>query len=90
MLIGLPGDAAYANYREANKALWRLTILPLAGKILGGIGQALHAWWPDGRLDVDLDRVPALSEDRERLWTQVSGADFLSREEKREILGLEP
>src|SRR3546814_5770290 len=24
MLLGLPGDAPYANYREANRALWRL------------------------------------------------------------------
>jgi len=23
VLLGLPGDATYANYREANKALWR-------------------------------------------------------------------
>jgi phage portal protein BeeE len=34
--------------------------------------------------------VPALSEDRERLWSQVSDADFLSRAEKRQILGLPP
>lgn len=27
MLLGLPGDSTYANYREANRALWRL-ILP--------------------------------------------------------------
>jgi hypothetical protein len=26
-------------------------------------------------------------EDRERLWAQVTAADFLSREEKREMLG---
>ncbi len=26
MLLGLPGDNSYANYREANRALWRLTI----------------------------------------------------------------
>jgi HK97 family phage portal protein len=87
MLLGLPGDATYANYREANRALWRLTILPLMEKILGGISVALGAWWPGLRLEVDLDRVTALSEDRERLWAQVSGADFLSREEKREMLG---
>lgn len=31
MLLGLPGDNTYANYREANRALWRLTLLPLAG-----------------------------------------------------------
>ena len=24
MLLGLPGDSTYANYREANRALWRL------------------------------------------------------------------
>jgi phage portal protein BeeE len=38
---------------------------------------------------VDRDAVPALSEDRERLWAQVSGAAFLSDTEKRVILGLE-
>jgi HK97 family phage portal protein len=41
MLIGLPGDNAYANYREANRALWRLAILPLTAKILDGLGQGL-------------------------------------------------
>ncbi|MEI9850615.1 MAG: phage portal protein [Sphingomonas sp.] len=90
MLMGLPGDAAYANYREANRALWRLAILPLADKILGGIAQALSGWFPGARLAVDLDRVTALSEDRERLWRQVSGAAFLTDDEKRAILGLGP
>ena len=37
MLLGLPGDNTYSNYREASRALWRLTLLPLAGKILGGL-----------------------------------------------------
>ncbi|MES2442771.1 MAG: phage portal protein [Pseudomonadota bacterium] len=88
MLMGLPGDAAYANYREANRALWRLAILPLAEKILGGISQALGGWFPGAAISVDLDRVTALSEDRERLWRQVSAADFLSPEEKRAMLGV--
>ncbi|GAA0463586.1 phage portal protein [Parasphingorhabdus litoris] len=88
MLLGLPGDNSYANYKEANRALWRLTILPLAGKILDGLAGGLRLWWPDAKLTIDRDQIPALSEDRERLWNQVSGADFLSPEEKREILGL--
>jgi HK97 family phage portal protein len=87
MLLGLPGDATYANYREANRALWRLTVLPLAEKILGGVSAALSAWWPGVGLKVDVDQVTALAEDRERLWRQVSAADFLSAEEKREMLG---
>jgi HK97 family phage portal protein len=89
MLLGLPGDSTYANYREANRALWRLTVLPLAGRILAGIGSALAMWWPGLKLAVDVDQISALAEDRERLWTQVSAADFLSREEKREMLGFE-
>jgi HK97 family phage portal protein len=88
MLLGLPGDAAYANYREANRALWRLAILPLAEKLLGGLAQGLAGWFPEAALAVDVDRVTALSEDRERLWRQVSGADFLSPDEKRAMLGL--
>lgn len=88
MLLGLPGDNTYANYREANRALWRLTLLPLAGKILNGLHAGLGDWFADGA-SVDLDRVPALAEDRERLWAQVSSADFLSTAEKRAMLGLE-
>jgi HK97 family phage portal protein len=87
MLLGLPGDSTYANYREANRALWRLNVLPLGGKILDGIGTALGAWWPGLKLAIDVDQVTALAEDRERLWTQVSGAAFLSDAEKREMLG---
>jgi phage portal protein BeeE len=87
MLLGLPGDSTYANYREANRALWRLTVLPLAERLLRGIAAALAAWWPDVKLALDVDQVTALAEDRERLWAQVSGADFLSRDEKREMLG---
>jgi len=90
MLLGLPGDNTYANYREANRALWRLTLLPLAGKILGGLQQGLRPWFPDVTLAVDLDRVPALAEDREKLWSQVAGADFLTDGEKRALLGLPP
>jgi HK97 family phage portal protein len=88
MLLGLPGDATYANYREANRALWRLTLLPLASKLLGALGEGLATWFPEARLAIDLDRIPALAEDRERLWAQVSAAAFLSDAEKRALLGL--
>ena len=88
MLLGLPGDATYANYREANRALWRLSVLPLAHAVLDGIAEGLRGWFEGAALSVDLDRVPALVEDRSKLWAMVSGADFLSADEKRAMLDI--
>jgi phage portal protein BeeE len=62
-------------------------VLPLADRLLGAIAGALGAWWPGLAFAVDVDQVTALAEDRERLWAQVIAADFLTREEKREMLG---
>jgi len=89
MLLGLPGDATYANYREASRALWRLAILPLADTIFAGLAQGLGGWFDAPWLRVNADRVTALAEDRERLWAQVNAAGFLSDEEKRAMLGLD-
>ena len=88
MLMGLPGDNSYANYREANKALWRQTILPLVAKIGAGLGQGLAGWWPGLRIEADLDGVAALSAERAALWDRVAAADFLTGEEKRALLGI--
>lgn len=87
MLLGLPGDSTHANYAEANVALWRLTILPLLSRILDGLSRHLALWWPGLRIEADLDLVPALWADRERLWRHVGDADFLTDDEKREMLG---
>jgi HK97 family phage portal protein len=89
LLLGLAGDATYSNYKEANVALWRLTLLPLTGRILQALSAHLRHWWPELEVRVDRDAVPALSEDRERLWAQVSAAGFLTDAEKRAVLGLE-
>ncbi len=89
MLLGLSGDNAFANYREANVALWRLTLLPLTSRIYGAIAAHLADWWPGLALTVDRDAIPALSADRERLWGQVAGAAFLTDDEKRHLLGLD-
>lgn len=88
MLAGLPGDATYANYREANKALWRQTILPLLSRILAALEQGLRPWFPELLLKIEEERIGALSEDRERLWAQIGAADFLERDEKRAMLGI--
>lgn len=87
MLLGLPGDATYANYKEANRALWRQTVLPLLSRMLEGIEGWMAPAWPGARLAYDADAIDALAEDREALWRRVTAADFLSAEEKRGAVG---
>jgi len=90
VLVGLPGDATYANAREAGRALYRQTILPLAGRILRGLDAILSDWLGPVRLAIDTDQLTELSDDRAKLWEQVNAAGFLSDAEKREMLGFAP
>ncbi|MEM8664095.1 MAG: phage portal protein [Pseudomonadota bacterium] len=88
MLLGIPGDSTYANYREANRAFWRQTVLPLVNKTAQSLGNWLApAFEGDLRLSFDADQIEALSTEREALWDRVSAADFLTREEKRAAVG---
>jgi HK97 family phage portal protein len=91
MLLGIPGDATYANYSEANRALWRQTALPLLSRIAQSVASWLSpAWGPELTLKPDLDAVEALAGERESLWRRVSEADFLSDDEKRAAVGYGP
>lgn len=87
VLVGLPGDATYANAREAGRALYRQTVLPMADRILADLSILLSDWMGEVTLTVDADQISELAEDRARLWEQIRGADFLSPAEKRKMLG---
>lgn len=89
MLLGIPGDATYANYQEANRAFYRLTVLPLTIRVVGAVAN----WLGDhlgstAMLRPDPDQVPALAEERDAQWRRVDAATFLTASEKRVLLGL--
>lgn len=89
MLIGVQGDATYANYQEANRAFYRLTVLPLATRVAASLADWLGAQIGETvELKPDLDQVPALSVERDAQWRRVSDALFLTQAEKRSLLGL--
>lgn len=89
MLMGIPGDATYANYQEANRAFYRLTVVPLATRVSAAVAYWLSAWSGDAvELRPDLDQVPALAAERDQQWKRVGEATFLTDAEKRAILGL--
>lgn len=89
MLIGIPGDATYANYQEANRAFYRLTVLPLATRVVAAVSHWLAGFTGEAvELKPDLDQVPALAVERDQQWARVGAADFLTQAEKRALLGL--
>jgi HK97 family phage portal protein len=89
MLLGLPGDATYANYQEANRAFYRQTVLPLVKRVAASLAVWLSEWTGEVvELRPDLDAIPALASEREAQWRRVASADFLTDEEKRRMLGL--
>ena len=89
MLLGIVGEATYANYQEANRAFYRLTVLPLVTKVVASVGHWLSGFSGEPvTLKPDLDQVPALSAERDQQWARVASADFLTADEKRAILGL--
>jgi HK97 family phage portal protein len=88
LLLGLPGDNTYANFAEANRALWRQTILPLVERTLKAITHWLEpAYGPGLRLAIDYDRIEALASERDALWKRLEAASFLTTEEKRTAAG---
>ncbi|WP_092901497.1 phage portal protein [Rhodobacter sp. 24-YEA-8] len=89
MLMGIPGDATYANYQEANRAFYRLTVLPLASRVLAALSHWLAGFGGEAvGLRPDLDQIPALAVERDQQWARVGSASFLSEAEKRALLGL--
>lgn len=87
-LLGIPGDATYANYREANAAFWRGTVIPLVRKAAGAMTGWLGGRFSDCRIEPDLDAVPALQVERDALWARLNAAGFLTDEERRRMAGV--
>jgi HK97 family phage portal protein len=91
ILVGLHGDSTFSNQKEARLHLWEDTILPLADLIRLEFSNWLSQKFKN-ELEIifDLDAVHALTSRREVLWQKISNADFLTQNEKREILGFPP
>jgi phage portal protein BeeE len=84
MLLGIPGDNTFANYAEANRTFFRQTVLPLASRVGASLAQWLSPQFGEAiRVVVDTDRIDALAAYRAALWGRVTGAAFLTLNEKR-------
>ena len=87
LLLGLPGDNTRANFEEANRAFWRQTVIPLVARMQKSFAAWMQPAFGEFTFDYDVDRIDALSTEREKEWTRIGAASFLTDDEKREAVG---
>jgi HK97 family phage portal protein len=90
-MLEMHENTTFSGYREARLQLWEDTILPLGELIRQEFSSWLSRKFGEAvEIVFDLDAVHALTSRREILWQKISNADFLTANEKREILGFPP
>jgi HK97 family phage portal protein len=93
-LVGLPDSQTYSNVAEARLALYEETIIPHLRKIASDLNEWLVPMFDDRlTLEFDIDSIPALSERRRKIYENVTSAvreGIMTRNEAREVIGLEP
>jgi len=90
-LLGIPGDNTYSNLVEARIALWEQTILPLVDNVANSLNNwLLPNFGKDLHFRYDTENISALAPKREKVWTRLEGADFMTINEKRHAVGLDP
>ncbi len=101
MLLGIPGDNTYSNYKEARLAFWEDTVF----YYLNNLVQEFNCWLFGTGDDIkygetvnqqltlvpDLSNIPALADKQDQLWDRQNKAkDILRINERREMLGYDP
>ncbi len=102
LLLGIPGDNTYANYKEANRAFYRQSVMPKMGHVLGVFSHYFSIVKPPQSTSAENDRVPhiltvtfdkdkieALAEEQDSLFDRLQKATFLTDNEKRLATGYE-
>ena len=89
LLLNIPGDNTYSNYKEARLAFWEDTVLPLMHAILNDWNNWLAA--PYGvTIRADIEDIPAIAEKRQQLWQMADASTDLTINERRAMKGYQP
>jgi len=89
MLLGIPGDLTYSNYKEARLAFWESTIYFYLNYFKTELNNWMFEKDSDEFIDYNLEDIPALAIKRDMLWDRAQKSDFMTINEKRELVGQE-
>lgn len=90
LLLNIPGDSTYSNYKEARGAFWEDTVIPLCKQIAEGWTDWLGPKFGGTEVRPDFDDIPAVAEKRREMWEMADKSTDLTLNERREIKGYEP
>lgn len=89
MLLCLPGDNTYSNYKEANKAFWRQTMIPYLIKFYAILTKSLGPLFDgDWQLKPNFEAIEAIADERLANWSAIDALGALTEDEKRTLFGL--
>lgn len=90
-LVGIEEHKIYNTFREARKALFITSALPEAQRVVDGWNTWLAPKFGDDLfIKIDKRQIDALQEEASILFERANTADFLTVNEKRELVGKEP
>ena len=90
-LIGIDGSLTFSNFEQARLSFFEDAVLPLLDHVKDEFNNWLTPQFGDDLvLEYDADKIDALAPRREKVWERLSKADFMTVNEKREMLGFSP
>lgn len=90
LLLNIPGDNTYANYREARLGFYEDTILPFVGYQVDELNDWLSPAFGGARLEPNKDKIEAIADKRMKQWEMADSSDDITLNESRQMKGLPP
>lgn len=90
LLLNIPGDNTYSNYREARLGFYEDTIIPFITYELEEINAWLAPYFDGAEISPNLDTIEALAEKRQKIWKMADESYDITLNESRALKGLPP
>lgn len=90
LLLNIPGDNTFANYREARLGFYEDTVLPLVEFMLSGLNSWLGPYFDNAELRPDYASIEAIAEKQYKMWEMADNSIEITVNESRKMKGLDP
>lgn len=90
LLLNIPGDNTYSNYREARLGFFEDTVIPLVDMMTAELNAWLSPSFGGVEIRPDYDSIEAIAEKRRGLWEMVDASDEITVNEARALKGYPP